>query len=73
MHGHNTTGSELGKNGEFGHICVFEKNGFEVSTSTRGMDSGVRVDVWGLGGDRVCQEWVSGGEGVEGVSRTSPG
>ena len=30
----------LGKKGEFGHICVVEKNGFEV------LDVGVRGDVW---------------------------
>ena len=30
----------LGKNGESGHICVFEKHGFEV------LDVGVRGDVW---------------------------
>ena len=29
------------KKGEFGHICVFEKNEFE------GLDVGDREDVWG--------------------------
>ena len=31
----------LWENGEFGHICVIEENGFEV------LIEGVREDVWG--------------------------
>ena len=59
----------LGKNSEFGHICVFEKNEFGV------LDAGAREDVWrddrGWGGTRD-RGWGSG-VSAEGVSRISRG
>ena len=71
----------LGENGEFGHISVFEKNEFQVldvgSLGPGRMSGGMSGGGAGLGiGEGVSAEgvrWISGGEGVEGVSRTPPG
>ena len=53
----------LGENGEFGHICVFEKTGLKFWTQGSGRMSGGKPEVGeGLG-------IVDGGSGCQGRAR----
>ena len=57
-------GGEKTKNGESGHICVFEKNEFEV------LVEGAREDVWWMNGGG---EGLGIGDGGSGCQRRESG